>query len=403
VKRAPLVAVAILVAACSTPPPRVVAASGYELRVHEVPDASAQAFGQRLRDLDTKLRAVYGIALPRGEVWVAPEAFKEESIGGTYDWFTDRITLAERNEDYLAHELVHRYNRFAFGDLPRWLDEGLAYAISRAGLDALESPSLRRPDFDAIAEVREARARSAQAFPTLESVFEDPYANGHLNVRLATVVVDRMLRDRASEPDMRTVLHETVAAGRGMSPAEAARVLERAAFQDFPRPDELRALLADETASDELILTVAPVLDLDGAAAACAHDSHARRRLALLLDHGRTRQGLEAETRWLEGQLHDPDRRVVRAATYALGARGDARMIGPLIDMLEDAPFFRFVRAHPRGGVSFEAVPIQRTLARLAGDGGAIATDSHDEAEPVPYRTVEAWRRWWAQERRRDR
>jgi len=402
-----LLAAVLLLAGCAAPPPRVCATEGYEIRLPETPEREASDFEQNLLALDSKLKAVYRLDLPRGEVWVDPAAFREEPIGGTYDWWRDRIVLAERDPGYLAHELVHRYNRFEWGDLPRWLDEGLAYALARGGFDALDSPSKRRPDFEAIAEVRDARAHArGSSFPTMAQVMDDPYANGHVNVRIVTVVVDRLLRDRAKESSMHHVLDEIVRSARDLSPESAQALLERAAFQDFPRPDELSALLSDQTASDELIDSLVPVLDLETAVPACASDPRARRRLALLLDHARSREGREAELRFLEGLLQDPDPRVVRAATYSLGARGDVRMIGPLVEILKDVPLFRFVRAHARTHVesraeSYEAVPVHRVLARLAAETPqGVSVDAYDDAFPLPYRVVEAWESWWAARRK---
>ncbi len=391
-----LLASGFFVSSCASPPPRVLAAPGYEIRLRERPDEHSKQFSQKLRELDEKLARVYGIELPEGEVWIDDLAFKEEPIGGTYDWWTDRIVIAERNDDYLGHELVHRYNRYAFGDLPRWLDEGLAYAIGRAGFAALESPAKRVPDFEAIAEVRDARDRSPRSFPSMEELFDDPYANGHLNVRIATVIVDRLLRDHALAPSTRQAIFEVAETARHFTPAEAQRVLERAAFTDFPRPDELRALLADETASDELVATLMPLPSVETLRRAAAPDPRARRRLALLLDRERTREGRDAETACLEELLQDEDPRVVRAAAYSLGARGDTRVLGRLVEALKDAPIFRFVHRGRQGELSYEVVPLQKTLARLAGETPpGIDPEVFDDAAPLPYRVVEAWQRWW--------
>lgn len=361
-------------------------------------------FGKRLHEIDRRLSAAYQLELPAGEVWVDPDAFKQEPIGGTYDWWSDRIVLAEGSEDYLAHELVHRYNRHAFGDLPRWLDEGLAYALARgSNLDALETPARRKPDFEALAEIRDARARSRTGgFPAMEDVFSDPYANGHLNVRIATAVVDRLLRDRAADRSMHAVLVSVVQTARELSPGAAAAILDRTAFQDFPRPDELRALLADETVSDELVEAIVPALDLERASKAAAPDPCARRRLALLLDRERAPENRDAELLLLDQLLLDQDPRVSRAATYALGARGDRRMIGALIEVLKDAPLFRFVKQHSRkNGVSYEAVPVHKTLARLAGETpGGVTVEAFDDAYPLPYRVIEAWEKWWLTKQR---
>ncbi len=398
-----LALLSIIICGCATPPPRVFATNGYEIRLHETPSGEVRSFEQKLRAHDARLRAVYGLELPHGQVWVEPDAFKEEPIGGTYDWWQDRIVLADRDTSYLDHELVHRYNHFAWGDLPRWLDEGLAYALARGSFDVLDAPGKRHPDFEAIAEVRDARARARPGgFPTMAQVFDDPYANGHLNVRIATVVVDRLLRDRAGESSMHAVLAAVVRAAREMSPDAAQAVLERAAFQDFPRADELRALLSDETAPDELIDALVPALDLEQARAACAPDPRARRRLALLLERERTRSGAEAERGYLEELLQDQDPRVARAAVYALGARGDRRMIGPLVEVLKDVPLFSFVRSHGRNRSDFHmesygAVPVHRTLARLAGETPAgVSVEAYDDAFPLPYRVVEAWETWWS-------
>jgi hypothetical protein len=73
-------------------------------------------------------------------------------------------------------------------------------------------------------------------------------------------------------------------------------------------------------------------------------------------------------------------------------------MIGPLVEALEAAPIFRFVK-HSRSGVSFEAVPIQRILARLAG-GSPVNVDAFEDAYPLPCRVIEAWEQWWAAKRR---
>lgn len=394
--------------ACSSAPPRAITTGGYEIRTHQAIDDDAHEFGRRLRALDARLRAVYGVELPAGVVWVDREAFKGQPIGGTYEWFSDRIVLADPDHTYLAHELVHRYNRYKYGELPRWLDEGIAYALARGGLEGLEELARRRPDFEAIAEVREARTASLRdperedaplppRFPSIAEVFSNPYENGHLHVRIATAIVDRLLRDRTGAPSLGAALDDVVRTTRDLSPEGARAVLERACFQDFPREDELRALLADPGASDELVLSlVGPLPHLEAAIRAAAPSPLARRRLALLLATVRTGQGLGAERRYLEGLLRDPDPRVARAAVYALAARDDRRMIGPLIEVLKDAPLFRYVTIQPGGGARFETVPLERTLARLAGEVPPGArTEGLDDTEPVPYRTIEAWERWY--------
>src|SRR5207253_7444120 len=120
---------------------------------------------------------------------------------------------------------------------------------------------------------------------------------------------DRLLRDAlARQKDLGAALREAVRVGRDLSPAGLQAVLERAALSpEFPRPDELCALLADAAAPDELIAALVPSLDLEAASKACEGEPRARRRLALLLDaQGRTSDAA-AEERWLEERLRDPD------------------------------------------------------------------------------------------------
>jgi HEAT repeat protein len=174
-------------------------------------------------------------------------------------------------------------------------------------------------------------------------------------------------------------------------------VLERAAFGDYLDDGELRELLASD-APDELLTALAPALAdfLPRAARCTASDARARRRLCLALD--RTGAGGPAADAWLRERLRDPDRRVVRAAVYALAARGDRRALAPLIEVLKDAPLFRFIRSSP-SGAAFEEVEVARALIRLAGEAPRGAPSSLDELEPAPYRVVEAWERWWREHR----
>jgi hypothetical protein len=406
VRFANLILLALVLCGCASPPPRAISTGGWEIRTHQPLDEECHKFGRELRELDARLRSVYGVELPPGTVWIDPEAFKGQPIGGTYEWFSDRIVLADSDYTYLAHELVHRYNRYTFGELPRWLDEGLAYALARGGVEGLESTGRRRPDFEAIAEVREARFSSLREsprdepvshFPTLAEVFDNPYENGHLHIRIATAIVDRLLRDRTSDLPLGGTIRDVVKGARDLTPEGARAVLERACFQDFPRDDELRELLADDSASDELILALTGPPDLDAASRAAASDPKARRRLALLIAQAHTPQGPRAERRYLERLLQDPDPRVARAAVFALACRDDHRMLGPLIEVLKDAPLFRYVRLLPGGGARFETVPLERTLARLAGvTAPGARIEGLDDTEPVPYRTIEAWERWYS-------